>query len=420
MQTCLKILPAVFLIFFSIFLFMPVAVHANQSEILTNGAVWNSAIATDSAGNVALIGSTTGFGDGQSLAVLMKYDPSGKLTCFRTFGGSSPLDTFGYGVAFDSSNNMYVTGTTQTFGGEDFDVFLQRYDSSCNLLSIGTGNEPIQWGGAGNDVPRGITVDSLDNVYITGYTYSFGAGQAQVFLLKYAGDGELQYSQTWGGVQNSFGTGIAVDLAGNVYVTGYSYNYGDRNIPNAFLLKFDPLGNLLFQQNWGGGEGDYATGIAVDGAGNIYVTGYTYSYGGTPGVANIFLLKYDPSGNLLSQKIWGSARNSFGSGVSVDLAGDVYVTGYTYGSSTSGMPNVILLKYDQFGNLVMQNTWGGNKGDYAYAVGIDTAGNVYVTGYTYSFGRLNSEGRVNIFLLKYNQLGNLMFQHLYGGGTPVP
>jgi hypothetical protein len=118
--------------------------------------------------------------------------------------------------------------------------------------------------------------------------------------------------------------------------------------------------------------------------------------------------------------MWGGTRNSFGSGISVDLVGDVYVTGYTYGYSTSGLPNAILLKYDQLGNLLMQNTWGGNKGDYAYAVGIDTVGNVYVTGYTFSFGNQNPEGRVNIFILKYNQMGDLVFQKLYGGGALVP
>ena len=179
------------------------------SQLLTNGRIWNSGIAIDSEGSIAYVGSTAGFSDGQALAALLKYSPTGQLTCLKTFGGSrqSPLDTFGYGVAFDSSNNMYVTGSTQTFGGEDYDVFLLKFDSSCNLVST------LQWGGPGNDIPRSIAVDLYDNVFIAGYTDSFGNGPTQVFLLKYrSADNEFVWSKFWGGANNDYGTGVDVDI----------------------------------------------------------------------------------------------------------------------------------------------------------------------------------------------------------------
>jgi len=412
MRMSLKVVTISCLLLFVSCLFIPSSVQASQ--IVMNGSLWNSAIAVNGVGNVAVIGSSAGFGTGEILAFWMMYNPQGQLVCFRTFGDdSSPLDTFGYGVAFDTSNNIYVTGATQTFGGESFNVFIIRYDSSCNQLG-----PTIQWASIdhlANDIPRGITVDTLDNVYVTGYTTN--GGQTTPFLLKYAGDGEFQYSKTWGGVQNTFPTAIDVDTSGNVYITGYST--GTSGASRVFLVKFDPAGNLLSQQTWGGGNGDYSTGVAVDGAGNIYLTGYTYSYSTTPGVANTFLLKFDPYLHLLFQKTWGDANSNFGSGVSVDLAGNVYVTGYSYGLSSTGTPKVVLLKFDPSGNLLMDNTWGGNRGDYGYAVGVDPIGNVYVTGYTYSFGPNTNKG-TNFFVLKYDSYGSLVSQTTYGGGQPLP
>jgi len=336
----------------------------------------------------------------------------------RTFGDTEPLQTFGYGVVTDSSNNIYIVGSTQTFGGEDYDVFLQKYDQSCNLLYT------RQWGGAGNDIPRGIAVDTSDNVYITGYTNSFANGQTQIFLLKYDSLGELQFSVTWGGIRNDYGMGVAVDPLGNVYVVGTTSTLGYGNgATNALLLKYDSFGNLKYQKplggTLGGTQNTYGTGIAVNAAGYVYVTGYSYALGPTPGVSTVFLQSYDQSGNLLFQKTWGGIKNDYATAVTVDLDGNVYVTGYTKSYSvTPDVPSAFLLKFDQAGNLVFQRTWGGHRGDFAYGITVDTTENVYITGYTFSFGP-NTQG-TNFFILKYDISGNLMWQKLYGGGIPDP
>jgi Beta-propeller repeat len=330
----------------------------------------------------------------------------------RTFGNAEPYDTFGYSVATDTSNSIYITGSTQTFGGENYNVFLQKYDQSCNLLYT------KQWAGQGDDVARGITTDAFDNVYITGYTNSFDNGSTQIFLLKYTGFGDLLFSKIWGGVKNDYGAGVVADNLGNVYVVGTTNSLGAGG-SDVVLLKYDSSGNLLYQKTWGGTQNDFGTGVAVDAGGYVYVTGYTYSLGPTPGIASVFLLKYDPFGNLLFQKTWGGIKNDFATGITVDLDGNVYVTGYTKSYSiTPGVPSAFLLKFDQSGNLLFMKVWGGNRGDFAYSVAVDAAENVYVTGYTYSFGP-NTQG-TNFFILKYDSSGNLLFQKLYGGGIPDP
>ena len=403
-------LPLIFVVLLSTATLYTTPALANQ--ILTAGRIFGSIATVDNEGALIVIGSSSFFSNGRSEAFFFKYAPSGTRLCMKTFGNGEPLDTFGYSVVTDSSDNIYIVGTTQTFGGEDYDVFLQKYDQSCNFVYR------LQWAGPGNDVARGIAVDATDNVYITGSTTSFGSGQADVFLLKYTSDGTLVFSKTWGGQQNDYGNGVAVDIQDNVYVVGSTSSYGAGQ-SDVVLLKFDPSGNLLFQQTWGGSQNDYGTGVVVDAAGDAYVAGYTFSRGATPGISSVVLLKYDPSGNLLLNRMWGGTQNDFSSGIAVDIAGNLYVTGYTFSYGvTPGVASTFLLKFDQSGSLLFQRIWGGHKGDFGYGIAVDFAGNVYVTGYTYSFGP-NTQG-ANLFILKYDLSGDLVSQKTYGGGIPDP
>jgi hypothetical protein len=378
--------------------------------------MFGSAAAIDNEGSLLVIGSSVPFSNGQSQAFFFKFvsslpdSPLGQRACMKTFGNGEPLDTYGYGIATDSSDSIYITGTTQTFGGEDYDVFLQKYTSSCNLLYT------LQWGGPGNDIPHGIAVDGEENVYITGTTSSFGNGITQVFLLKYDPEGDLLFSQVWG-TMNSYGSGVATDSFGNVYVVGTTTSLGVGS--QILLLKYDYLGNLVFKRTVGGSQNSFGTGVTVDSAGDVYETGYSYSLGPTPGISAVILLKYDPSGNLLYETTWGGKQNDAATAIATDIDGNVYLTGYTKSYSvTSGVPSAFLLKFNQDGNLTFQRVWGGNRGEFAYGVAVDTTENAYITGYTYSFGP-NSQG-ANFFILKYDISGTLQWEKLYGGGIPDP
>jgi uncharacterized delta-60 repeat protein len=321
----------------------------------------------------------------------LAYAPT--LSLEKTWGGTD--QDWGFGVAVDGSGNIYVAGMMTG------DVVLLKYDSAGGLVWQKT------WGGTGNDYGFGVAVDGSGNIYVTGYTESFGAGNADVVLLKYSPSGGLLWQKTWGGTNSDEGWGVAVDSSGNIYVAGYTYSFGAGNY-DVVLLKYDSAGGLVWQKTWGGGSGDFGWGVAVDGSGNIYVTGGTLSFGA--GSYDVVLLKFDSSGGLVWQNTWGDTNEDSGRGVAVDGSGNIYVTGYTM-SFGAGYMDVVLLKFDSGGTLQWQRTWGGISVDCGEGVAVDDSGNIYVTGYTDSFGA----GGYDVVLLKYDSAGGLVWQKTWGG-----
>jgi len=306
---------------------------------------------------------------------------------------------YGYDVAVDGSGNIYVTGYSGIFGAGSGDVVLLKYDSSGGLLWQKT------WGGTGSDVGRGIAVDGSGNTYVTGYTTSFGAGSGDVVLLKYDSSGALAWQKTWGNTSDDYGYSVAVYGPGSIYVTGHTMSFGVGG--DVVLLKFDSSGSLVWQETWGGTGEDVGWGVAVDNSGNVFVIGYTNSFG-TSG--DFVLLKFDSSGVLQWQETWGGTDIDYGYGVAVDGPGNIYVTGFT-ASFGAGSADVVLLKYDWSGSLAWQETWGGTSDDYGYGVAVDGSGNIYITGYTISFGA----GVWDVVLLKFDSSGGLVWQETWGG-----
>ena len=354
-----------------------------EAQTLTIEKTWGGTgndigrgVAVDASGNVYVTGDTDSFSAGMHNVFLLKYSSAGVLQWQKTWGGAS--GDRAYGVAVDASGNVYVTGYTWSFGAGSFDVFLLKYSSAGVLQWQKT------WGGTSDDEGYGVAVDASGNVYVTGYTWSFGAGMYDVFLLKYSSAGVLQWQKTWGGASGDDGSGVAVDASGNVYVTGDTKSFGAGQ-GDVFLLKYSSAGVLQWQKTWGGGGNDIGSGVAVDASGNVYVTGDTKSFGA--GSDDAFLLKYSSAGVLQWQKTWGGGGNDIGRGVAVDASGKVYVTGYT-DSFGACQGDVFLLKYSSAGVLQWQKTWGGASGDDGSGVAVDASGKVYVTGYTFSPSRI--------------------------------
>jgi hypothetical protein len=413
-----------------------------------------NAIATDSDGNVYVIGqyrdeitlgTITLNSAGGTDAFVAKYDTSGTVQWAKSIGNTS-FD-YGYGIATDSSGNVYVTGgfrITADFGSGTslnsaggIDGFVAKYDTS------GT----VEWaesiGGTSSISGYGIATDSSGNVYVTGFyqgTANFGsgtslnsnAGNYDVFIAKYNTSGTAQWATRLGATGYDEGRGIATDSAGNVYVTGYysgNTTFGGITLTSnagssdAFVVKYDTSGTAQWAESIGGGLSDHGYGIAADSSGNVYVTG-RYNGNITIGTTQLtnaggedaFVAKYNTSGIVQwARKISGTGSDR-GNDIVTDSAGNVYVTGYyentiTIGSTqltSVGSFDVFVAKYDTSGTAQWAKTIGGADSNRGYSISVDSSGNVYVTGQysgTADFGpstSLTSAGAYDVFIAKYS------------------
>jgi hypothetical protein len=352
---------------------------------------------------------------------------------YAGFLGGSSYDR-GYGIAVDASGNAYVTGYTWSGDfpavvGPDLshngytDAFVAKVNPSGTALVYAG-----FLGGWDNDYGYGIAVDASGNAYVTGWTWSrdFPAvvgpdtshnGGRDAFVAKVNPSGTaLVYSGFLGGSGWDEGHGIAVDSSGNAYVTGWtwssdfpavvgpdtSYNGGR----DAFVARVNPSGTALVYAGFlGGWNDDYGYGIAVDASGNAYVTGETWS-GDFPAVVgpdtsynggrDAFVAKVNPSGTaLVYAGFLGGSGWDEGHGIAVDSSGNAYVTGWTWSSdfpavvgpdtSYNGGRDAFVARVNPSGTaLVYSGFLGGSGWDYGYGIAVDASGNAYVTGWTSS------------------------------------
>ncbi len=274
----------------------------------------------------------------------------------------------------------------------------------------------------------GAAVDSVGNGYVAGTTSggldgNSQTGQDDYFIGKYDAVGTLTWLKQLGAASaDSEAHAVAVDAAGNSYVAGYTSGGLGGNSQTGqydyFIGKYDAAGTLSWLRQLGvAAHTSEAFAVAVDSAGNSYVAGYTSAGldgNSQTGQDDSFIAKYDPSGALTWLKQLGVAsQESVAGGAAVDSAGNIYVAGYTTGgldgNSQTGQYDSFLAKYDPSGTLSSVKQLGAaSKDSAAGAVAVDAAGNVYVAGYTSGGLDGNSQsGDFDCFLAKYDAQGTL-------------
>jgi hypothetical protein len=308
-------------------------------------------------------------------------DPTLSLS-YSSYLGGSGTDR-GYAIAVDGSGNAYVTGATQStnfpthkpFQGRNnggSDVFVTKFNSTGSALVYST-----YLGGSGYDIAKGIAVDSAGDAFVAGTSQSYDFPTMNAFQPRYAGGGD------------------------------------------AFLTKLNPAGSALLYSTYIGGTDNqsFGNGVAVDGSGNAYVTGYTNS-GGFPttagayqtalsGAQNAFVTKINPSlagaASLVYSTYLGGNGQDQASGIAVDTSGNAYVTGATYESANfpttagayqptrggSADDNAFMTKFNATGSALVYSTFLGSSShtyssDGGSAIAVDGHGDAYVTGSTES------------------------------------
>ena len=265
-------------------------------------------------------------------------------------------------------------------------------------------------------------MDGVGNVYVVGGTHGslpgqISSGQAHVFVREYDADGQEVWTRQIGTSELDVRGDVAVDRTGNVYMAGHTLGAlpGQTHLGggDVFVRKYDPDGQEVWTRQFGTSEVDVLGDVAVDGSGNLYVAGHTR--GALPGQtslgeSDIFVRKYDADGQEVWTRQFGTFTSDHASGVAMDGAGNVYVVGGTHGAlpdqASLGESDVFVRQYDADGQEVWTRQFGTSSIDVASGVAMDGAGNVYVAGHTQGAlpGQTSLGGGDDVFLIKLSSL----------------
>lgn len=364
------------------------------------------ALATDGGGNVYVTGISRGNGTSNDFATL-KYSSAGVPLWTNRYNGPANQDDYANAVAANINDNIFVTGSSSG-NGSSYDFATIAYSSAGMALWTNRYNGP----GNGEDHAVAIAVDSNSNVVVTGYSLGNGTG-INFATIKYSSSGVGLWTNRFGGPVNSYERpqAMALDGSGNVYVTGYRRGGGDDYL----TIAYSSSGFLMWTNRYDGPRKDIydpsydqARAVAVDSNSNVYVTGVSRI--GSP--QDFTTIKYSPAGIPLWTNHFSNIDDAVNA-LAVDSSGNVFVTGSSWNVNSSS--DYATIAYSSSGVALWTNFYNGpaNSGDAATGVALDGSGNVFVTGtswggdssYDYATIAYSSTG-VPLWTNHYNGPGN--------------
>ncbi len=365
-----------------------------------------NAMAVDPNGNVAVTGVS--YGASYDYATV-KYSSGGVPLWTNRYDGPGNNTDDPLGVAFDPNGNVVVAGYSYGGASSGSDFAVLKYSSAGIPVWTNRYNGPAN----GDDECYAVATDTNGNVFVTGETEitSASLSAADITTIKYSSAGALSWVNTYNGPGNGEdgGTAIAIDGGGNVVLTGSSTG-GNGNF-NYVTIKYSNVGVALWTNRYAGpaGGNDQPYAIAVDSSNNVFVTG---SSTGNSSSLDYATIKYSSAGIPLWTNRYDGTGDASDTGIrlAVDRSGNVIVTGYSQGSG-SGY-DYATIKYSAGGIPLWTNRYNGpaNSDDYALAVAEDSNGSSFVTGYSTG----NGSG-TDYTTIKYSSAGIPVWTNYYNG-----
>ena len=318
----------------------------------------------------------------------------------KTYGA---LNSFGLDIQQTTDNGFIVLGKIDTISAGSSDIYLMKLDYKGDTLWTRI------YGGVA--LERGNSIlQTADGGYIfTGYTHSFGAGDADFIVVKTDASGNVMWNKNYGGAGFDYATKIEITFDGNFVIFGITASFGSGNRCSV-LLKIDPLGNILWYKTYG--ELGYVYGSSwgeqTDDGGFILIGSVTKV---ATNDQNTCLIKTDSIGNIVWTKSYGEQDQdaaSFGQ----QTADGGYILGRSTSSFSNGDNDIYLVKTDSIGNLLWSKTYGGTGTEYAISIHQTNDGGYSLFGWTQSFGISLTD--YDMLLIKTDSLGDLQWSKIYG------
>lgn len=443
-----------------------------------SGDDYGVGVLTDSLGNCIITGYTTSInfvtttGAFQTTigiyhdALIVKLNAFGTRQWGTYYGGNSY--DFGRGVAKDMIGNIIIIGTTTSTNiiatsgayrtalcGSWLDAFIVKFNTN------GVRQWATYYGDSSYDEGMGVVTDANNNIIITGLTDStntiaisgahqtINGGKQDAFIAKFNANGLRQWGTYYGGSDNDYGTGIAVEASGNILIIGTTSSnnaiattvahqpaYGG-GISDAFIAKFDTSGTRLWATYYGGSMEDKGNGIIIDANGNILIVGVTSSNNAIAslgayqttngGNSYAYIAKFNSSGINIWGTYYGGSGTDLGNGITADASSNVIVIGNTNSTTAiatfgarqtifgSGSSDAFISKFNTSGVRQWATYFGGNSSEDGNGIATDASGNIVITGNTGSTNAISTNGAhqtthggiFDAFIAKFNSNGTL-------------
>jgi hypothetical protein len=350
----------------------------------------NSLIQT-SDGGYLIAGYTESFGEGEADVYVVKLDAKGNLQWTRTIGG--PGYEIGYSLIQTSDGGYAIAGESSSFGAGEADVYVIKLDANGNL----------QWtktiGGPASEVGSSLIQTSDGGYVIAGFTNSFGAGEADVYVVKLDASGNLQWTKTIGGPKGDWGFSLIQTSDGGYAIAGATQSFGAGEW-DVYVVNLDAKGNLQWTKSIGGPAGEIGFSLIQTSDGGYAITGATTSFGA--GGTDVYVVKLDAKGNLQWTKTIGGPADEIGFSLIQTSDGGYAITGATT-SFGAGGTDVYVIKLDANGKPQWTKTIGAKNEKLVNSSIIQTSDGSYViAGTTRSFG----PGGRDVYVVKLDKNGD--------------
>lgn len=316
----------------------------------------------------------------------------------RIYGGENTDK--GRSVQQTLDGGYIIVGYTYSFGMGKADIYLIKIDSNGDTIWTKT------YGGENNDFGHFVQQTTDDGYIITGTSESFGNGSTDIYLVKTDSNGDTLWSKTFGQEHIDIGNSVQQTSDEGFIITGYYYFYG---ISIMLLIKTDNNGDELWTKYYT--VGDISQGYSVQQTfdGGYIVTGAIKSYGNE--YTDVYLMKTDHNGDTLWTRKYGGVIDDYGSSVQQTSDGGYIITGATESFGNFYSKDVYLIKTDGIGDTLWTKTFGGDYDERGYCVQQTFDEGYIITGYTVSFGH----GLEDVYLIKTDNFGDTLWTKTIGG-----